>query len=426
MRSKPLYYIALLTLITVGAWGVLHINKQANDLRQTQSVGQADQRAGDAYSRNVESSSIEVIKPSNHGSLDENDTQFHFEYILDLINNDKALAASNAINDQYSNLSSSQLESLKTALLQFAFRSNSNDTSQAKYVLLATSKAFDELIVWKHLGDAAVSDNDWNTAFTAYLRASELENNPIDLDQLLLKLVTGSGHLRSSFEANNDLLSVKSLYQNLNDLHPNFQRFQYELAISHLKLGETESAKRLLQPLIYDLELGEVSTQVLAQIDSRADRPPSEPQREPETNEAITDNTKTNIRSSDIVVPLISVGSSFIIDSTIEQQSARLLLDTGASITSLSSDLIERLKLDPTGQSIRLSTANGITNARIYRVKQLRLGSLVLRDMLIAEINLSNNRSFQGLLGTDALNQLQPQYSYLIDNQESALIFRKR
>ncbi|MBL4674004.1 MAG: clan AA aspartic protease [Arenicella sp.] len=424
MQSKQLFYIALLSLTIAGAWGVLQISKQADDSRQTQSVGQASQRAGEAHSRNFESSSNPYIKRNNHVSPSDNDAQFHFDSILALINNGQAVAASKAINERYSSLSSRQLELLKSALLSLALRSNNNDTVQAKQVLLATSKAFDELTVWKHLGDAAVSDNDWNTAYTAYLRASELENNPIDLDHLLLKLVAGSGHLRSSFEANNDLLSVKNLYQNLNDLHPNFQRFQYELAISHLKLGETESAKRLLQPLIYDLELGEVSKQALAQINSRAGRSLSEQRREPEPSEAITKNT--NIRSSDILVPLISVGSSFIVDSTIERQSARLLLDTGASITSLSSQLIERLKLKPTGQSIRLSTANGVTNARIYRVKQLQLGSLVLRDMLVAEINLSNNRSFQGLLGTDALNQLQPQYSYLIDNQESALIFRKR
>jgi clan AA aspartic protease (TIGR02281 family) len=426
MQSKPLFYITLLSLIIVGAWGVLHINKQANVLRQTQSTDQSDQTTREAQFRDLESNSKVSTDGASHASPSDNTTRSHFDSILHLIINGKALVASNAINEQYSNLSSSQLKSLKSALLSLALGPNSKDTSQAKSVLLATSKAFDELIVWRHLGDAAVSDNDWDTAFTAYLRASELENNPIGLEQLLLKLVAGSGHLRSSFEANNDQLSVKNLYQNLNDLHPNFQRFQYELAISQLKLGETESAKRLLQPLIYDLELGEVSAQALAQIDSQAKISPSEQLREPETSPVITGNTKTNIRSSDILVPLISVGSSFIVDSKIEEQSARLLLDTGASITSLSSQLIEQLKLDHTGQSIRLSTANGVTNARIYRVKQLRLGSLVLRDMLVAEINLSDNRNFQGLLGTDALNQLQPQYSYLIDNQESALIFRKR
>ena len=113
-------------------------------------------------------------------------------------------------------------------------------------------------------------------------------------------------------------------------------------------------------------------------------------------------------------------------NSTIENTSARLLLDTGASITSLSSNLVRRLKLVPTGRSIRLGTANGIANARLYRIEQLRFGSVVLQDMVVAEIDLGNNRGFQGLLGTDALNQLKPQYSYVIDNHASALIFRKR
>lgn len=124
-------------------------------------------------------------------------------------------------------------------------------------------------------------------------------------------------------------------------------------------------------------------------------------------------------------MPLITAGSSFLIDVTIEQQSSRLLLDTGASITALSTELIKQLNLSPTGQSIQLSTANGVTNARLYRVKNLRLGQLILKNMIVAEIHMGRRSRFQGLLGTDALNQFNPRYSYIIDNQKSALIFRQ-
>ncbi len=409
----------------IGVWGILRINGPLywpGAARETPEDNRSIQ-VNTTQSSHFESERLE-IRRDNESQLqtsplaNSEDTTSNFNSIMHLVDNDKALEAAKAINENHSNLSSAELDALKSALITLAFRSN-NNKSRTKNTLLATSKAFDDLAVWKYLGDVAVSDNDWNIAFDAYFRASELENNPIELDQLLVKLVASSGHLRTNYEGNGDLLSVKALYQRLSDLHPNFQRFNYELAIANVNLGELENARQLLRSLSYDPELGDVATQVLERISLSTESPVS--------NDSVASQPQNkNQRESDIVVPLVSAGSSYIVDSNIERQPVRLLLDTGASITSLSSQLIERLNLEPTGQSIRLSTANGITSARIFRVKQLRLGSVTLRDMLIAEINLNNSRRFQGLLGTDALNQLKPQYSYLIDNQQSALIFRKR
>lgn len=414
MQSKPQFFIALLTLMLIGVWGLLQIKQQNSDAENTQLIEQNAEKAH--TSKTILKVQNDTQRdPTNSGNDDS--AQSSFDSILQLINNGQARSAAQTINERYSSLSAAELDSLKSALLTLAFRANTKDSIQTKNILLATSTAFDDLVIWTYLGDAAAADNDWDIAFKAYFRASELENDPSSLVVLLDKLIVSSGHLRSDLEGNGDRLSVKNLYQRLSDLHPNFQRFQYELAISNLKLGEIDNAKQLLESLVYDPELGEVSKQTLARINSAP---------EPKPSDVAKQEPQRNLHSSDIVVPLIAAGSSFIVSSTIERKPARLLLDTGASITSLSSQLVERLALEPTGQSIRLSTANGLTNSRIYRVKQLRLGGLVLRDMLVAEINLSNNRNFQGLLGTDALNQLKPQYSYLIDNREKALIFRKR
>jgi len=415
MQSKLLFYTALLSLVLLGVWGLVHINNTDGSIKPNLAHEAHNKTAPETSSNNFESTLINNTQRVASSNIE----QSSFDLIIQLVNNDQALEASNAINEQYSSLSTKELNSLKSALLRLAFRSSANSPSRKKNVLLAISTAFDDLDIWKYLGDSAVLDNDWNTAFDAFFRASELENSPEGLEDLLNKLVISSGHLRKDFEGNDDLISIKKLYRRLSDLHPNFQRFQYELAISNLALGETESAKQLLQLLVYDPELGEISTQTLARIASLAEA-------ESKPKEVAAQEPSRNIRTNDIVVPLIQAGSSFLVDSTIDRKPARLLLDTGASITSLSASLIERLKLTPTGQSIRLSTANGITNARIYQVKQLQLGRLVLRDMLIAEIDLGNSQRFQGLLGTDALNQLKPKYSYLIDNQEQALIFRKR
>jgi len=115
-----------------------------------------------------------------------------------------------------------------------------------------------------------------------------------------------------------------------------------------------------------------------------------------------------------------------VVDAQIERRQTRLLLDTGASITALSRDLVSQLNLQPLNRQIRLNTANGSTTANLYRVRRLRLGNLELRDLVIADIDLGGASRFQGLLGTDALNQLRQDYDYVIDNRQKALIFRRR
>ena len=104
----------------------------------------------------------------------------------------------------------------------------------------------------------------------------------------------------------------------------------------------------------------------------------------------------------------------------------RLLLDTGASITALSAEAIQDLGLRPNGTIITLNTANGRTQSRLFRTDRLRLGRLQLNDMVVAEIDLSGSRGIAGLLGTDVLNQLNEQFSYPIDDENNALIFRRR
>ena len=103
-----------------------------------------------------------------------------------------------------------------------------------------------------------------------------------------------------------------------------------------------------------------------------------------------------------------------------------LLLDTGASITALSRELIDRLNLQPLNRQIRLNTANGSTLAELYQVERLQLGRLVLSDIVIADIDMGSTSNFQGLLGTDTLNKLRNDYDYVIDNGQKALIFKPK
>lgn len=413
MHQKPTFYVAVLILALVGLLGLIKISG-FGDSGRVASISSSNQAPAAIATENATAKQTPGLSASDQSLLKPNIKQTGISAISRLIRRGEVLAAAELINEQYSGLTSQQLAVLRSEFLALAFGNKSN----AQNILSAASKAFDDLEIWAALGDAALSNEDWSAAFEAHLRASELDSDPTSLEVLLNKLLISGSHIRARYETNNDLLSVKQLYQRLVTLHPNFPRFQYELAIANLKLGDIDNARRGLEPLVFDNDLGKASSQALARLEA-------ETKTEAKPNTAISREAEPSARFGDINVPLVPLGSSFIVKSVIERTPTSLLLDTGASITSLSAELIERLGLQATGQTIRLSTANGLSNARIFRLKQLRLGNLVLRDMLVAEINLTNNRNFQGLLGTDALNQLKPDYSYIIDNQQNALIFRK-
>ena len=404
MSNTLIFYSLMLALVIAGAWGLSRIEAESDTVTHEENLAPHTQ-VQETFRP------VQEHTPSTEVSKKVTDNNYFQDILADLHDGDARQAAF-AINDSYSYLSSSELEQLKLEFIKLAASSNEE---QRKQILLSASKAFDDIEVWELLSLAAENTGDWPLAYSAQLKTSKLENDPVKLEALLERLVRSSSHIRADHEKNNDLLSVKTLYQELVDLHPHFTRFQLELAHSHVRLGDFEPAKTLYESLSYDPEFGQIAQNTLAKIN----------QSETPDSAAISNKPAIDpVRRNDIVVPLIPVGSSFLVDTDIDRQRSRLLLDTGASITSLSTNLIERLNLAPTGQSIRLSTANGITRARLFKVDSLRLGRLTLKNMVVAEIDLNQRNSFEGLLGTDALNQFKSKYSYIIDNQKNALIFR--
>ena len=184
MHSKPIFYLAILILILLGTFGVQRISLQ---VIESDNKSPTKKGLSSVASKTKPDILASGLAEKNLSSDQENNaqriTKTAFESILGLIKNGSVIAAANTINQQHSNLSSSELDSLKSVFLTRACCSGVK-FSDTKSILLATSKAFDHLDVWKPLAAIAVRDNDWNTAFNAYLRASELENNPSDLSQL--------------------------------------------------------------------------------------------------------------------------------------------------------------------------------------------------------------------------------------------------
>ncbi len=320
---------------------------------------------------------------------------------------------SHHINDHYSLFSSQDLTQVRL-LYQMRAHALSRKGASGDLVALYRSEAsiFNDLTAWLNLSRIAIQTQKWQTAFDATLQASLQENDGVKLQKQLKRLFRVTANLRASLEKQGDKLGVHELYSALYKAHPGYPRFQLELAYSYLRLNQPDDARPLLQPLQFDIELGKISRDVLTRLN----------QSNTESVAALSPEPS----NPDIEVPLQRQGTNLIANLNINNRNVPLLLDTGASITALDNRLIDQLGLPATGQVIQLSTANGVRSARLYRANRLQLGRFRLKNHIIAGIDLGRSSAFSGLLGTDLLNGLSENHSFLIDNNKSALIFRPK
>jgi aspartyl protease family protein len=111
-------------------------------------------------------------------------------------------------------------------------------------------------------------------------------------------------------------------------------------------------------------------------------------------------------RSATVRLPSDSRGH-YIADMAVDGRIMRMLVDTGASLVALRESDARAAGLDGsfTGRSYSLSTANGVVEARGVRIREMRLGSIIVRDIeavVLPDAQLSSN-----LLGMSFLNKLQ-------------------
>lgn len=100
-----------------------------------------------------------------------------------------------------------------------------------------------------------------------------------------------------------------------------------------------------------------------------------------------------------------SVSGHFLIDAEVNNQKISFLLDTGASKITLSKKDAEKLGFDlqKLHYNIRMNTANGVNLAAYVRLNELRVGSIIMKDI---DAYVNKNGLSSSLLGMNFLNRL--------------------
>ena len=124
-------------------------------------------------------------------------------------------------------------------------------------------------------------------------------------------------------------------------------------------------------------------------------------------------------------IALVSRGNQYWADLEIEDNVVTLLIDTGASMTTLSRQAFQALpntnNFDLMGQRM-FNTANGITKGNIYRVDRLALGRFTLNNAQIAVLDFKMPEGVDGLLGMNVLQH----FRFHIDQGQQVLYLADR
>ena len=127
--------------------------------------------------------------------------------------------------------------------------------------------------------------------------------------------------------------------------------------------------------------------------------------------------TEQQVVGKEVRVPM-SPSGHFIATVSINGSRHRMMIDTGATVTALSTDTAEAagLEPDPVPIPVVLQTANGAVRAQTATVPELRLGDIVARDIKVV---VSPSFGDLDVLGMNFLSKLA---SWRVENNTLILV----
>lgn len=189
-----------------------------------------------------------------------------------------------------------------------------------------------------------------------------------------------------------DLFGLANIYQQmhrLNLLTPMHRLRQAQLSI---QTGSMASAREILADLIQEPSVSAEAEQIMLNHQQEL---------------SLGKGNKMAMKNgySDQII-LARRGNQYLADLEIQDTKVALLIDTGASMTTLSQQAFQTLSnnhtFDLLGQRI-FNTANGIAKGNIYQVDSLTLGRFTLAGIQIAVLDFSMPDGVDGLLGMNIL-----------------------
>jgi clan AA aspartic protease (TIGR02281 family) len=183
--------------------------------------------------------------------------------------------------------------------------------------------------------------------------------------------------------------------------------YVYHLAVALTRLGRYREAAENYEAtlrLAPDATLASAAQQGLLELMATRPRPPAAP---PE----------------DVSIPLESSGGGWVTRVKLNDvRSARFLVDTGASVTVLSSTLATELRIrpEPDSQAVTFRGLGGQRTARLVRIPSVRVGEVEATD--VVAVIMDTGLPYDGILG----NTFLARYTVQLDPRRGVMSLRPR
>ncbi|MGB5717500.1 MAG: aspartyl protease family protein [Gammaproteobacteria bacterium] len=256
------------------------------------------------------------------------------------------------------------------------------------------------------LAEAYQAQDDLLAAIDQLYEARGYAFRPAMLQRISGRIRSMVAGLAQSLKRNDDQNALRALYQHLIQLEPDHAPWFMELAAAQLALDDREAARRSLLLVSQDPDVGARAQAMLSELNI--------------TLAGMQDAASRDAVTEVVGIPLHRSGNHFIVDARPDDGgSIRLLIDTGASLTIFTPDVLAQrgIRYQDTGRRGVFNTANGPVEAPIYRLATLAVGEWYVRNLDIGVLDLGGGSGVDGLLGMNFLNHFQ----FFIDQNDSLL-----
>ncbi|WP_455209775.1 retroviral-like aspartic protease family protein [Kaarinaea lacus] len=294
---------------------------------------------------------------------------------------------------QYRRLFFQQLQQLK---------SNKQYHTAVDWLTLYLQTEYDDVMALQVLADFHYLEKNYLAAIDTLYLAKSYAHGSSKLDQIVTTQRAMSNEYVRLLQSQKDYLGLLDLYQRLISVEPEHSAHYIGLAETYWALGNEADARQALNVIAYDPEAGIKANQLLTLIDSQTSGGGEE----------------------SIPINLTRHGNSLLTEVLFNNQTyGRLLVDTGASLTVITPQMLHQLSLS-NHTPIRkgwFNTANGVVEAPIFLIQNMSVGGQAVDQLEIAVMDL-NNDHINGLLGMNFLQH----FRFSIDQQNNVLYLSPR
>ena len=257
------------------------------------------------------------------------------------------------------------------------------------------------------LGEAYLGKEDHIAAIDQFYEVRGYAYRPHMLQRINSRIRSTVIELTNTLNGKNDQAALLALYQRLTQLEPDHAPWFIGLAGAQLALDDTEAARRSLLLVSRDPDVGARAQAMLSELAIALAR--------------INDTQPVESAKEVVGIPLYRHGNHFIVDAKQGHgRNIRLLIDTGASLTMLSSSVLEQggMHYQDTGRTAVFNTANGPIRAPVYKLDSLSVGDWQVNRLEIGVLDSDTGSNIDGLLGMNFLRHFQ----FFIDQNEAMLL----